>query len=123
MLSIYSHSRWIAPATMACYQINCLNDRISGVGFNDNSHPNDMNAQLDLFPEQLYFPKEKQNRLRISNGQYCTPEQLEKNRIIRAAMAEETAKRHNTAIWRTLRRQSERIIRLENLLKLHNIKF
>lgn len=81
-----------------------------------------MNTQLDMFPEQvIQKPPTPDERLRVSRGQFCTPEQKQKDEIIRAAMAEETAKRHDTAIWRTLRRQSERISFLENRLLQNNL--
>ena len=81
-----------------------------------------MNTQLDMFPDQvIHKPTKPDERLRVSRGQYCTPEQKLKDEIINAAMAEETAQRHDTAIWRTLRRQSERIAFLENRLLQNNI--
>lgn len=81
-----------------------------------------MNTQLDMFPEQVIkLPVRQDQRLRVSRGQYCTPEQKQKDEIIRAAMAEETAKRYDDAIWRTLRRNAERILWLENQLQKHNL--
>ncbi len=81
-----------------------------------------MNTQLDMFPEQVIrMPAKKQYRLRISIGRYCTPEQKMKDEIIRAAMAEETANRHDGAIWRTLHRNAQRIAFLENRLLQNNL--
>ena len=111
----------ITPPTMANSQTD---SRFSFVYWPFNLlTANTMNTQLDMFPEQvIHKPTKPDERLRVSRGQYCTPEQKQKDEITLAIMGEETKTRHDIAVWEILRTATERIAFLENRLLQNNLR-